>query len=294
MKKVIILSFAVAFLASCERTVTEPGRTGVFSMADESKLINDLQQLTDEYVRQEGVNQQGTEKLFKWNVLKEDIKGAGVGAAAGGAVGSALPGVGTAAGTIGGAVVGAAVWSCAEAFGKNPPTTQARTNPSGGVITNPNNPYDIVGEIHNRIINNILADFTLVTGSDGLFSVEKCYRYAALNANNIPLINNAAFELYPFNLFMDDYFSIYLVNSSENFFNSTQALLSAGKINQLEKSIMDIYWVSVRAGTRLTAFENFTVAYENIIIASNLNPVVKGKVLSMLAVSRYSQAFWNE
>lgn len=173
-----------------------------------------------------------------WNIAIVDAGGALGGAASGAGLG-ALAGLGifsaltVSAGAIGGAIIGAVSGSVAYATiiprlgGDNPtPSEGSAQSKIRTVLTNPHNEFEIVGILHNQIINDFFKAFP-GTDFDTIFNfVASSHRLYSINTNGLNLneLKKMALE----NIYKD---TITTINGTIAFFGSFCSTNTLSKIN---------------------------------------------------------------
>jgi hypothetical protein len=74
----------------------------------------------------------------------------------------------------------------------------------------------------------------------------------------------------------------------------TSRLYQIGKLTIIEKEILDQYFTAIFYTDNNNSLQQYSISFENTIINSNLNELSKSKLLTSIAISRYSGAFWDQ
>lgn len=203
------------------------------------------------------------------------------GAWEGGEVGGLLT-LGNPVGVGVGAFIGGAAASAMYAFGKN---FYQNGNDDDFYFSNSNNSYDYVGELHNRLLNEMdLARQTYI--KNGI--IDTLGFYNAILLHGIQIFNNkfnTSYSLRDFSLSYNQFCDI-VKKSGEITHNAFYTGNPDGDF------IINEYLGTIEQINDKKIFLEYTIAFENQIAISNFSDEIKRKSFCFLSTARCSCMYW--
>lgn len=279
-------------VSSCNKAKTKIQPSVSETSKSENELIQSLKLQTDAYTGGRSItNLSFNNQNAKWNwkLINADLKGALEGGAAGAGIGGAVGGPGGAViGAVGGGLIGGIASSLAAATNQ---TINVNAG-IGSVVINNNNPFDYLGKAHNEALLYAMNNKSTFYSNDNL-NTTVAYNYAKSIAlsKNLFSSENELSNIYSLNT---NEAVLGNVSLNEDYLQFTSRLYQTGKLTIIEKEILDQYFTAIFYTDNNNSLQEYSISFENTIINSNLNELSKSKLLTSIAISRYSGAFWDQ
>ena len=293
MKKTIQLigiSAVIISMVNCSKSKNEIAPNQPTTTQETQPLLNRLSTQKENYIKEQISLQNGNlyNAKINWKLVKADAMGALEGGASGATIGGAVGGIGGAViGAVGGGIIGGIVGSMAAYAIPIENTTAMK-----GVVVNPNNQYEFVGLRHNQAAVNILNNKDYYYDVKGNLIVDRAYDYS------IQLISQDKFvgTIGSYYNVENAQQTMTFVTSNLNYqyYDFTTLYNQQGKISNTEKEILDLYFDGLKYTVNNDGFQDYSVQFENTITNSSLDEVSKAKLLSVMSLTRYSNAFWDQ
>ncbi|MEM6685702.1 MAG: hypothetical protein AAF617_07940 [Bacteroidota bacterium] len=167
-------------------------------------------------------------------------------------------------------------------------------NPSQGV-DNASNPLDYVGKYHVDILHHQLTHKQNYIGNHGSFRYE---RSTEITRN---LLQQYGENVQPSNTYTESSFKTYYRQLKQEL-QSVNFLLSEiilkmkdeGKITTVESQVLHAYFTMQESASSLSAYIQYSIQAEQIIVNSNYPQQTKDFLLFTMATARHDFNYWNQ
>ena len=178
---------------------------------------------------------------------------------------------------------------------KNNPYAQLtpyNPNTKPDIFSNPSNPYDFVGVMHNQVMYNVTSNPTIYISSqtNSLNYNLVIQEIASTYASNQNVTSDYFFSIVPSQK-LNNY--VTTLNASSAPYNTlVLGLYNSGQIDNFVYTTMTDYYSTITSYTNYQDIYKYSIGVENKLSLTNANTQDKQLLFSVLSIGRYSAGYW--